>query len=278
MLGYIPGVGQVLQSALRGGADIGASTLTIFYTLHTTVVPVLLVVLLPWHFWRVRRAKGVVTPAPEEEKPEQVLFVPNLLMREFAVAMALIAFVLVYSFVFDAQLGAPANQGMSPNPAKAPWYFLGLQELLLHFHPLFAVVVIPTLAVGALVLLPYKRFDSELAGNWFLSPRGRTMTVIAALTALVVTPIWVVLDEFVIDLQVLLPGVPSWVSNGLLPLSIILGLLFAGHRYIKKRYDAPNNESILALFAFLTVALVVLTATGIWFRGTGMALSWPWAN
>ena len=111
------------------------------------MVPAVLIVVSALHFWRVRKAKGVVIPRRSDEavddKPVKVLFLPNLLTREAAVACVLVAVVVLISVFCNAPLGAEANPGMSPNPAKAPWYFLGFQELLLHFHPVIAVVLIP---------------------------------------------------------------------------------------------------------------------------------------
>jgi quinol-cytochrome oxidoreductase complex cytochrome b subunit len=243
-------------------------------------VPVLFVILLSLHFWRVRKAKGVVLPddadkGPAEAEPKRVLFIPNLLMREVTVGLVLIAFVLCFALIFNAPLGEPANPGMSPNPAKAPWYFLGLQELLLHFHPFFAVVVIPILAVVGLLALPYIRYDRELSGKWFLTGLGRRMAGQAAVTALVITPLLVILDEFVIDSASWFPGVPSVARDGVLPVVVILAVIYSYYRFMKRRCDASNDEAIQAIFVLLAVSLAVLTATGIWFRGTGMSLTWP---
>jgi quinol-cytochrome oxidoreductase complex cytochrome b subunit len=279
MITYVPGLGSWLQEAIRGGTQIGPATVINFYTYHTTVGPVLIILLMAFHFWRVRKAGGVVIPpAPggaPDEKPRHVLFVPNLLLREAVVALVLIALVLSVSVLFDAPLGAPANPGMSPNPAKAPWYFLGIQELLLHFHPTFAVLVIPLAAAGALVLIPYLRYDSDLAGAWFLSRKGRQMGTVAAVTALVTTPVWIVLDEFTIDPAAWLPGVPPLVANGLLPVALLLAAIAGFYHLLKRVFSASNNETIQALFILLMVSFLVLTLTGIWFRGAGMALTWP---
>ena len=99
MLSYVPGLGGWLQSAVRGGEDIGRATLITFYTLHTTVVPVLIFVLMGFHFWRVRKAKGVVVPRSPGEavdpQPEKVLGLPFLFMREFVVALILVATVFL---------------------------------------------------------------------------------------------------------------------------------------------------------------------------------------
>jgi quinol-cytochrome oxidoreductase complex cytochrome b subunit len=280
MVGYVPGFGEWLQGVIRGGAEIGPATLVTFYTVHTTVVPAMLIVLMAWHFWRVRKAGGVVVPRYEGEdpaaRPAYVLFLPNLLMRETVVALILIAAVVVTAVLFAAPLGAPANPGMSPNPAKAPWYFLGFQELLFHFHPLFAVFVIPLLVAMAAVAVAYVRYDSDLAGNWFLSVKGRRMTVLAAAVATVVTPIWILLDEFVVDVGAWLPGLPPEIADGVVPFAVLLALIVVFYVIVKRRFEASNNEAIQALFVLVLVAFVVLTVTGIWFRGAGMALVWPW--
>jgi quinol-cytochrome oxidoreductase complex cytochrome b subunit len=280
MIGYLPWIGDWLQRVVRGGMEIGPATMINFYTVHTTIAPVLLIGLMAWHFWRVRKAGGVVAPSDPGEDPEAapkyVLFLPNLLLREAMVALCLVAFVFLIAALFDAPLGAPANPGMSPNPAKAPWYFLGFQELLLHFHPLFAVFVIPLLAAAAIVSIAYVRYDSEFAGNWFLSSEGRRTAVLAAVTAVILTPAWIVLDDLVIDFEKLLPGVSPTISNGLVPFTILLAGVAGFYTFVKRRFGVSNNETIQALFVLLLVSFVVLTAAGAWFRGAGMALVWPW--
>jgi len=282
MLGYVPAIGGGLRDVVQGGTEVGRATLINFYTLHTTVVPVCLIVLMAFHFWRVRKAKGVVVPRPAsrapEEKPATVLALPNLLLRELVVGLALVAVVLLLSVFFEAPLGDPANPGMSPNPAKAPWYFLGLQELLLHFHPFFAIVVLPLLATTLLLLLPYLRYDTDPGGIWFASHTGRRMAAVSALTALVVTPAWILADDLWLDFTAWLPGVPPVISNGLLPVGILLAALGALARSLGKRHDASRNETLQASFVFLAVVLAVLTATGVWFRGPGMALVSPFGD
>jgi hypothetical protein len=190
--------------------------------------------------------------------------------------LALIAFIMLFSLAFDAPLGDAANPGMSPNPAKAPWYFVGIQELLLHFHPLFAVVVIPLLAALGLLLIPYFRYEDDTSGVFLMSQRGRRLALIGALTAFVLTPLWIVADEHWIDFGAWLPGLPPPIANGLLPTSILLAALFGFYTHSRRRYAASNNEAIQASFILLAVAFAILTVTGVWFRGSGMALVWPW--
>jgi hypothetical protein len=194
-------------------------------------------------------------------------------VREVAVALTLIASVLVLAIAFPAALGEPANPGMSPNPAKAPWYFMGLQELLLHFDPVFAVVVIPLTAAAGLLVLPYLRCEAPGEGNWFLSDTGRRTAIAAAILALAVTPAWILVDEFYVSRGA---GIPSALSHGVLPFAVVLGTLAGFTVFVKRRYRASASESIQAVFVLLAVAFAVLTLTGVWFRGTGMALAWPW--
>jgi quinol-cytochrome oxidoreductase complex cytochrome b subunit len=282
MLGYVPGIGAWLQEVARGGPEIGRGTLTLFYAIHTTVVPVLLIGLMAWHFWRVRKAGGVVVPPPADDDPnppapqDRILVLPNLLLRELVAGLVTVAFVMVFALFVDAPLTEAANPGMSPNPARAPWYFVGFQELLLHFHPWFAVLLIPLAGALALVLVPYLKYDSDIAGRWFLSDAGRRTAVTAAIFAAVVTPVWIVLDELVFDPKGVLPGLPAPVSDGLLPAALLLVLLSGFVLGIRKKYKTNNNESRQAVFVLLAVAFLILTLTGALFRGPGMALTWPW--
>jgi len=80
---------------------------------------------------------------------------PHLLVGEFLAALVMTAFLLVFSTVVDAPLLGLANVNFTPNPSKAPWYFLGLQELLTMFHPMVAGVTIPGMGIFALILAPY---------------------------------------------------------------------------------------------------------------------------
>ena len=202
--------------------------------------------------------------------------IPNLIMREVVVALVLIAILMIGSVAFNAPLEAGANPGLSPNPTKAPWYFAGIQELLLHFHPLFAVMVIPLVAIVALLFLPYWRYDSDTAGVWFCSDCGRKMSMVAVVVALIITPLGILADEFFIDFAAWLPAVPVIVSNGLIPAALALACIFGFYWLMKKKYTATNNEAIQAVLVLLLVAFIILTVTCVWFRGNGMALMWPW--
>jgi quinol-cytochrome oxidoreductase complex cytochrome b subunit len=278
MLGYLPGLGPLLQRVARGGAEIGPRTLILFYTLHTSIVPAVLIGFIAFHFWRVRKAGGVVVPPKRPDEPEgeddKVLFVPHLLMRETAMALVVLALVVLLGAALGAPLGERANPGMSPNPAKAPWYFVGLQELLVHFHPAVTLFVLPAVLGLGFLLLPYWTSDAEPAGAWFLSERGRRASAAAAGAALVAVPIAVVLDaRFAGGL-----AGSGFLVGGLLPLAGLVAAVAAVLALLRRRYALTRNESVQALVVLLSTTLVVLTIVGFAFRGAGMALAWPWSR
>jgi len=279
MLEYVPVIGKWLKESIQGGPEMGPPILTTFYAIHTAVMPALLVFLMGFHFWRVRKAKGLVILRSPDEAPdtkgESVSTVPNLLVREVAVGLALIAFVVVFSMLFNAPLADKANPGLSPNPTKAPWYFLGVQELLMHFHPLYSLVIIPLLSAFFLLAIPYLDYREETSGVWFISRRGRNIALAAAVLSALLTAAGILILEFLLDFSAMLPGLPDAVSNGLIPFILDLVFLVGLYIFAKKKYAASKQEMVQAVFVFLLTAFVVLTVTGIWFRGTGMKLMLP---
>jgi quinol-cytochrome oxidoreductase complex cytochrome b subunit len=280
ILSYIPLVGSWINRLLLGGPEVGTATLLNFYSLHISFIPIAIVLLMSLHFWRVRKDGGLTIPkgSDEIEQPrmERVTTIPHLVRRELAFALFWLALLLVWSMLVPAPLEGIANPDASPNPAKAPWYFMGLQELLLHFHPVVGAVVIPGLALTALALLPFYDISPEKVGVYFRSRRGRYLSLLAGGLGLLLVPLWIVLDEFVLDWTAWLSGWPALISNGLVPLAVILLGLIGLDDLLKRLLDADIEERILFLFIFLLIALMVLTAVGIFFRGPGMTMYWPW--
>jgi quinol-cytochrome oxidoreductase complex cytochrome b subunit len=278
MLEYIPLIGSWLQQVVLGGPQIGPATLRNFFAMHTAVLPALIVMLMAFHFWRVRKAGGLVIPhAPAEEldgTPTMVPANPDLLLRETAMALAAIAGVLVLSLLSDASMGPPANPGLSPNPTKAPWYFAGIQELLMHFHPSSALLIAIALTFGAFSL-PYLNYGEAPAGVWFASANGRRTALVAALAACVATPLAVVLDEYAVDFSAMMPGWPQAFSLGVVPTAIFIAVVVGLYVLVVRKFQASRLESIQAVFVFLAVGWMILTATCVFFRGQGMKLLWP---
>jgi quinol-cytochrome oxidoreductase complex cytochrome b subunit len=258
---------------------VGPATLSNFYAIHTAILPALLIILMSFHFWRVRKAGGLVIPrSPEESietQKEPANTIPDLILRETVVALVLIAFILIFSILFNAPMEGKANPGLSPNPTKAPWYFSGIQEMLMHFHPLFSLFVIPVLMMIALLAFPYIDYESNPSGVWFGSSKGRRMALIAVLIAIGATPAGILADEYMIDLAAWMQGVPSSISTGLIPFLIIVTGSIGFYVLIKRKCSATNNEAIQTLFVLFLAVFIILTATGIWFRGIGMKLMLP---
>jgi quinol-cytochrome oxidoreductase complex cytochrome b subunit len=224
-LEYIPWIGLWLQKLIQGGPEVGPGTLSNFFAIHTAILPAFLLILMPFHFWRIRKAGGLVIPrGPEQSSGDRgpsVPAIPNLLLREIVVALVLLASVLVFSMLFNAPLGDKANPGLSPNPTKAPWYFMGIQEMLLHFHPIFALFVIPLLMVIALLALPYINYELNTAGVWFASTKGRRMALIAGVAAVIGTPLGILADEYLIEVAARLPAIPIFVPIGIEEVAVI---------------------------------------------------------
>ena len=94
---------------------------------------------------------------------------------------------------------------------------------------------------------------------------------------MILTPLWIVADELWINFAAWLPAAPPAISNGVVPVAILVALLTGFYAYLRRARAASNNEAIQTVVVFLMVAFAVLTATGVWFRGPGMALVWPWS-
>ncbi len=120
----------------------------------------------------------MATPAKKktpEELPEKVHVWPYLVRLEFLCALLVIIFLTVWSIVIDAPLEEAANPTRTPNPSKAPWYFLGLQDILVYFDPWFAGVIAPTLIIVGLMLIPY--LDVNPKGNGYYTYTERKFAI-----------------------------------------------------------------------------------------------------
>ncbi|MEJ2383101.1 MAG: cytochrome b N-terminal domain-containing protein [Xanthomonadales bacterium] len=275
-LDYLPLVGPELKRWVLGGAEPGQATLLNFYALHTAVLPVVLLFLVSFHFWRIRKAQGIVLlrkPGKVFTRPPTMIpTVPHVVTREAALALTVVAVLLAIAMVFDAPLAERANPGLSPNPTKAPWYFMGIQEMLLHLHPLFAALVVPALVLAGLVAIPFLRYDTNAAGIWFVSPRGRRLAVVSAAAGFALTAAAVWIDDRVLRGSGAAPA--DLLRNGLLPFTVI-ALACGGWYYgLRRILNANRNEARQALFTLLLAAFTTLMLIGIWLRGPGMQLQW----
>jgi len=125
----------------------------------------------------------------EREQGDRINVFPHLLIEEFISLLVVLGFLTVFSTFVNAPLRELANPNLTPNPSKAPWYFLGLQELLRYFHPMIAGVIFPTLILVGLAAIPYvdrnpstKPGDRKLIITLFtmLFMFGATLTIVGS--------------------------------------------------------------------------------------------------
>jgi quinol-cytochrome oxidoreductase complex cytochrome b subunit len=183
IVAYFPLLGPQVRFLLLGGHEIGQAALLRFYVLHCLVLPLAMAGLVGLHLWRVRKDGGL-SHAPHASQ-RRVTSWPHLVFRELAVLVAVVAAVNASALLADAPLEAIADATRTPNPAKAPWYFLGLQELV-HYGAIFGGVVVPTALVLALVALPYIDTQPRGVGIWFARERRLANALFAVVALLLV--------------------------------------------------------------------------------------------
>jgi hypothetical protein len=131
-------------------------------------------------------------PLMEEDKDDKVLVWPDLVYTELICLVLATAGLIVWAIISKAPLEQPANPGYAPNPAKAPWYFLGLQEMLVYFDPWMAGVVYPGLIIVGLALMPI--IDTNPRGNGYYTLKERPFAIITWQFGFLI--LWVVLIFF----------------------------------------------------------------------------------
>ncbi|MBV9464098.1 MAG: hypothetical protein JO317_07725, partial [Verrucomicrobiae bacterium] len=148
-----------------------------------------------------RRMAQLLPPAEKETSDQKTWVWPDLVYIEFICMIVWTIVLVAWSLLIAAPLEEPANPSNTPNPSKAPWYFLGLQEMLVYFDPWMAGVVLPTMIINGLIALPYIDFNAK--GNGYYTFAQRKFSVSTFLFGFVV--LWVVL----IVLGTFLRG-PNW--------------------------------------------------------------------
>lgn len=269
MLSYIPVIGDGMATLVRGGSEVNEETLLRFYHFHTGLLPLLMVFLMSIHFWLVRKAKGVAVPA--SPKKEMVNTNPELIYKEIVVALSLILLLIIFSMVVDAPLLGKANPLESPNPSKAPWYFMGFQELLLHMHPGFGIFIVPVLVTAFLIYIPYYKTEINV-GVWFNSATGKKITIWSVVYSLIFTSFLILGTEYFLEFQQWMPNAPVLLTTGLFPLLLYILPSYGFILLVKKHLNAGKIELIIALVTILFTAYLVMTIVGSLLRGEGMHL------
>jgi hypothetical protein len=236
-------------------------------------------------------------PAPEAGGlSERLVYVwPHLVTIEFMAGILMMLSLVVVSIILQSPLEAHANPDKTPNPSKAPWYFLNLQELLLHMHPSLAGVLIPAGVVFlAIPLIPYFDRDTADVGKWFGTAKAVPICIFTAVYSTIVLIALVIFDERIgvkplmqslatsLHAPILADVNPFGIGalslpNVIVPMILMNVPIIVLLILIRVIYRPTGiRDYMFALFTGFVVAYVVLTIVGSFFRGEQMILMWPW--
>lgn len=304
--------GSFIKILLLGSKEIGQDALIRFYWLHCIVLPLILTTILGAHMWRVRKDGGLARPdrlteedlkgtpedplsenvftkAPQKtyhlmclvkgktpavgRSPEQTVSTwPHLMTRMVTLFMLTFAITCVYAYFLDAPLKEMANPAVPENPAKAPWYFLGLQELV-SYSAFMGGVGIPGLALLGLALIPYLDKKDQELGRWFDNKQGKRVAwlsfvysvgVVVGMLALTVNFGW---------LRNWYPQIPQIIIIFINPGTVLVGLFVCWSLYCLEKYKSTRMAAI-ALFTCFLVGFTILTYFGTVHRGPNWAFYW----
>ncbi len=208
---------------------------------------------------------------------------PHLLVIEFIVAMLWFIGLFIISAAFNAPLQDHSTPDCTPNPSKAPWYLLNLQELLLHMDKGLAGVVVPTIWIVFMMAIPYIDRSREGVGIWFTSPRGLRVTYFAAIYATVLTFSLIVLDKILKDngyvefASANLPGGKQLFPDYIIPITTMIVLSVLLVVLVKVIFKGNTRDWMTAVWTGFVCVFLVLTIVGTSMRGPGMNMYPPWA-
>ncbi len=226
----------------------------------------------------VELVRGAPTTMADKGPDNTVFAFPVVALLELVIALGVSALLMIVALLKNAPLEELANPLVTTDPAKAPWYFMGLQELLEHMHPTVAGVLIPTLAVLFLLAVPYLDRSRVGAGKWFGGAREKRVVWFTAIYALSVMPVYVVLDNAFPVRELLRDALPPLLAQAVIP-ALIMAAIVAIPVFVVARTSgqkATARQILLALFTLLLFSAIVLTVAGFLFRGPGFKLFFPW--
>ena len=214
---------------------------------------------------------------------------PYLLRIEFLAAIIVTAILMVWSITLDAPLEEPANPTLTMNPSKAPWYFLGLQEMLVYFDPWIAGVVMPTLIIIGLIAIPY--IDTNPLGNGYYTYKQRRFAIWTYLSGFIILwcvmvvigtlirgPGWMwfwpgqtwdhnkLVFEVNRDLHEII-GITDPLIYGIFGFLVVAGFVvvtgFAVHKLLTLTEFNRNILDRMTLLQYLTMQLLLITMVGL---------------
>jgi len=226
--------------------------------------------------------RGRALARPTDLAEDEVMVWPSLVVIEAVAATVFLVILTLLSILVSAPLTAHADPNKTPNPSKAPWYFLNLQELLLHMDPGLAGVIIPSIALVGIAAIPY--FDRSPLGVGILGTSAKGRKIIGFTTIVVggILTGMILLDEmsgrtnFGIGAWLRDMGQPAFVYNFILPSLVIIVFIGLFVAAVQGIFRPTRRELVIGLFTAFVITYVVLTISGTSFRGEGQDLTWPW--
>ena len=306
-------VGGWQRFLILGSDDIGEEALIRFYLLHVMILPLALAMLIAVHFWRIRKDGGLARPADADrrlgppsaatypvftaapqktyhlaavvrgrtalvdEGPENTVpAMPHLFYAELGVFMLTLLICLALSLVSDAPLKELANPAVPENPAKAPWYFLGLQELV-SYSALMGGIGIPSIVLIGLLLIRYLDRETHGTGDWFGGPGGKPLvlrSIVFGLLAVLAVEIFAIRLGWIREWWVAAPQILITFVN---PGTVLTAMYAAYSVWCVRRYES-TRAGALALFTCFLCGFIVLTIVGVHFRGPNWGFYWSSAD
>ncbi|MFH1297982.1 MAG: cytochrome b N-terminal domain-containing protein [Bacteroidota bacterium] len=259
--------GGFFRKILLGGEEVGQQALTRFFALHVIILPVTLLVLIGYHFWRIRKDDGLARPLSKiSTSSEEIAAWPTALWAEVVVFLSVVAILLIIALLLDAPLKIIANPNLPENPAKSPWYLLGIQELV-SYSTFMGGFVIPLLFLSFLFYIPWFDPSGEAhQGIWFSGKKGVRITWLSALIGTIITLLLILLSDLIriqghqgspmtiLLVMLLNPGT----------LSVLIFFIWAA---LVRRATASRRLTVIALFTAFMTGWTVLMIIGICFRG-----------
>ncbi|MGC9342173.1 MAG: cytochrome b N-terminal domain-containing protein [Bacteroidales bacterium] len=269
-------IGGFFKKILIGDVSVGQPALTRFFALHVIFLPVTLLVLTGVHFWRIRKDGGLSRPISSEQSREKSdekwLSWPVLMWLELAVLLSLLVVLIVMAIFVDAPLLEQANPSIPENPAKSPWYFLGIQEMV-SYSAFTGGVLVPLLYLGFLISIPYLDREEKYTGIWFSSKQGLKITLLSIVFAIAVISLILWFYTDIGWLRDWIPGISQFWVMLLNPASLLATIFILYSIWIRKRTRSMRMSSI-ALFSLTLTAFIILTLIGIKFRGPDWEFYW----
>ena len=308
--------GGMTKELLLGASAVGPEALIRFYVLHVIVLPLGLVGLLGLHFWRIRKDGGLARPgaapthagkgaATADAAPTAAAMVPSktyglmavvrdrrpatdldpadtvpswpyLFRAELLLLIGCILVCLLLGMAFDAPLKELANPSVPENPAKAPWYFLGLQELV-SYSAFIGGVFLPAVVVIGLSLIPYVDREKFEPGVWFSSALGKKVAWHSLIFGTVVSTLAVAFPVTFGWLRNWFPNIPQLIIIFLNPGTLLTAAIVAWSIRILRK-TGSTRMSAIALFTCFLAGFTILTWVATVHRGPNWDFYWTHAS